>query len=218
MNNTARPATKWHKYLSRIFLFLILFIFTGCMEESCGDSDTSWCNKQMTAIQDFTLTESQSTWSMNEDEVCVFGHYNYKVMYQYTDFTDADAASTGQNGDGTGSKNAGPKNKPNVTVKITAEGHGVLSGSSKVPPVYDSGSQMWVVQEEMALPRPKDTRDYGKAKPLNMTISVTLKKPLIKLGSKSPTISLPLIGPVIGPPPKDVFCSVTVLYDTPKTK
>jgi hypothetical protein len=198
MRLAAISSIKWRRYLSRFTLLLLLCAFAGCSDDGCA-APISLCGKAVNYNEAFTLTgQNSSKRLISPDQACGMSGYVYSVNYGYENFTDGDPSLS--------------KNKPNITVKAGTVEHGVLS-SGKAKPVYSAEYKMWTVSEEVRIPQPKKDEDF---KPFTLVLTVTMNKPLIQLGSKTPTISLPLIGTIIGPKPKDVKCEASMAYYLPK--
>jgi hypothetical protein len=192
---------KWKRYFSRFTLLLLGCAFVGCGDNAgCEMTVNLYCGETKTYNDEFTLTEQNSSKRLTSPgQSCAFGSYHYRVAYRYQNSTDGDPSLA--------------KNRPNIRVKVGTVEHGVLSGSGNAKPVYNAEYQLWVVEDVLALPEPKKDEE---AKPFTLVMSVTMNKPLIQLGSTAPTISLPVIGTIIGPKPKDVFCQATMWYSIPK--
>lgn len=188
------------KVLIEVFPVLVLLIFVGCDDgPECGQSENPKCGRNVDYVQGFELTAQNPRERFSpETKACGYGGFHYFVKYSYSD-DDAQAQL---------------KNRPNITVKVATSEYGVMKDLAQHKPEYDYNEVYvhWVIAGGVSLPEPKEGEE---AKPVTIIVSVSMQKPLIMLGDKSPTISLPIIGTIIGPPPRTIVGQVRINYDTP---
>jgi hypothetical protein len=189
MNKTKEIAKK---YTSRILLLLLLVCFLGCDDVDCN-SQAGPCEKKDTVSEKGQLTSDNPSMVVKGGKATKCCGASVRVCYNWT---GADLDVTPSETD-----------KPQISVKFgTVEG-GVLK---------DTGTQSLITRPAKMWATIIDYEGEGIEKGsvydiVHFTVKVTLKQPLIKL-PKGPTISLPFIGPLIGPKPRPVDVSVDITY------
>jgi hypothetical protein len=215
--------STWHKYLSRFLLLLILLAIVGCEDESCTmgvDPCGEGVMIKKGSVEPVVLSEKNPTLRVITDDACAVGGIGqYHVYYQYHDIPITPPAFTHTEDPTTHTtvttsspdvKQATEKDKPLVTVKFGTLEKGMQNDASNKKPGFVNG--WWAVSGTGGPPKFKEGTTPA---PIHYVLSVTMQKPLIKVGGKGPSIILPFIGPVIGPQPRDVDVRIILEYQKP---
>jgi len=180
------------KYASRVLLILLLACFIGCDGESCS-SPKGPCDKNYTFMEKGQLTPDNPTLVVKGGKATKCCGASVRVTYIWTG-ADTNVAPS-------------ENDKPQVTIKFGTMEGGVLK-EVETRSLVTAPAKKWATIIDYEGEGIKKGSVYDI---VHFTAKVTLKQPLIKL-PKGPTISLPFIGPLIGPKPKPVDVEVDMTY------
>ena len=168
MNSIRVTRADWSKYISRIFLAIILMVFLGCEEgESCS-SGPEVCGESVMIKKGFTepvvLTDKNPTVRVITDEACAYGGVaEYYVYYQYHDIPTTPGSFTHTENEADHSKSTTitppvkqgtEKDKPSVTVKFGTLEKGLQSDAGGNKHGFTNG--WWAVNGVGGPPKVKE--------------------------------------------------------------
>jgi hypothetical protein len=197
----------WRKYASRFLLVIVLVAFLGCAEGESCEGPPQVCGADVEIRKGFTdhivLTDSNPSIRVITDDACALGGAAvYKVYYRYHDVPEPPRGTYAT---------PEPKNKPSLSVKFGTLEKGAKSQKLSSGFVDTSGQHL--IEGADGPPKVKEGTNPA---PIHYVLSVTMLRPLIRLGGKTaPTIALPFIGQIIGPQPRDVDVWIVLTYQQP---